>query len=138
MVLDGTVHPFNATHDDKTIQTLGDFQTLPFYLSNGRELQLVVSERTINSMGLSIIQDDMLHSTRSMTSDEIEATLIPDFERAFGEQESVKVVLKSTPIHDDYRPHLKISAYDSILTFRADIHIKNPYDESVDAAVFSC
>ena len=92
-------------------------------------------------MLLSVIELDPITATRSMTSDEIEATLIPDFERAFGEQQAVKVELKATPLdglHSDYHPRTKIRAYDSIFTFRADVHIKNPYDESVDAAVFSC
>jgi len=73
-----------------------------------------------------------------LTSDEIEAIIISDFETAFGDKDDVLIKLKATPLdglHPNYHPRAKISRWDSILTVRADIHVMNPYDPTLDAAI---
>ena len=67
----------------------------------------MVSEHTINSAMKTIIENDFFHYERNMTSDEIESTIISDFETAFGDQDKVLIKLKATPLdglHPNYHP----------------------------------
>ena len=48
------------------------------------------------------------------------------------------MVIKATPIdtlHPKYHPKAEIKSKESIYSFSVDIHIMNPYDDTVDAMV---
>lgn len=110
---------------------------MPFYESNGRELQVLVSEYSMNTILRSMISLDVLDYEDYLTSDQILA-LIEDFEEPFGDQEEVKMMIKATPldtIHEQYHPRVTINPEESIYEFSLDIHIMNPYDDTVDAMV---
>ena len=58
---------------------------MPYYDATGRELQVIVTEYTINTILKSIVELDWFSYERNMTSEEITSILIPDFETPFGE-----------------------------------------------------
>jgi hypothetical protein len=132
-IVDGTFHPIGV--NDSSIER--NFNTMPLYESNGRELQVLISEYSMNTVLRSMIDLDKLDYEDYLTSDQILA-LIEDFEEPFGDQDEVLMVIKATPldkIHERYHPKVTITPEESIYEFSLDIHIKNPFNIEIDAMV---
>lgn len=99
----------------------------------------MVSEHTINTILRSAVELNVLKIDKNFTSDEVQS-IIADFEVPFGEQDDVKVVFRATPLenlHSRYHPVVEINKDEVYFKFRGDIHIKNPYDISIDAMVLT-
>lgn len=99
----------------------------------------MVSEHTINTLLKSVVEENILEIEKNLTSDDIQS-IIADFETPFGEQDDVKVVFRATPLenlHERYHPLVEINEDEVYFKFRGDIHIKNPYDNSIDAMVLT-
>ena len=110
---------------------------MPLYDVNGREIQVIISEYSLNTILKSVIELDYIQYEKYLTSDEI-TSIIEDFENPFGDCDNVKMVIKATPIdtlHPMYHPSAVINTRESIYSFSVDIHIMNPYDEKIDAMV---
>jgi hypothetical protein len=91
----------------------------------------------MNTIIKSVIELDYIQYEKYLTSDEI-SSIVEDFEAPFGDQEKVKMVMKATPIdqlHPKYHPKAEINTRESIYQFSVDIHLMNPFDETVDAMV---
>ena len=93
VVLDGTFHQVNQ-HDTMMNMT---YNKMPYYLEDGREMQVLVSEYSLNSILSSAVQLDLYNYTYIVDSDKIEM-LVPDFSRFFGRQDENKIIIKPTPI----------------------------------------
>lgn len=53
----------------------------------------------------------------------------------------MKIDVQPTPIdklHPEYHPKIVLNKDMSVFTFMADVHIKNPFDSSVDALLLEC
>lgn len=99
----------------------------------------MISEHTINTLLKSVVETNILVVEHNVTSDQIQS-IIADFEVPFGELDDVKVVFKATPLeklHKRYHPLVEITKDEVYFKFRGDIHIKNPYDNSIDAMVLT-
>jgi len=75
IVFDGTFHP--ASFDDSQIER--DYTVMPYFDPNGRHLQVLVSEYSMNSILKTIIDSDFISYNHTLSSDEMES-LISDFE----------------------------------------------------------
>jgi hypothetical protein len=101
-VLDGTFHPI----DEVDASITREYQEMPLYDVNGREVQALISEYSLNTILRSVIELDYVQYEKIMTSDEI-TSIIEDFEEPFGDHDGVKLILKATPIdslHPMYHP----------------------------------
>jgi hypothetical protein len=110
---------------------------MPIYDINGREVQAIISEYSLNTFLRTMIDLDYIYFEKILTSDEINS-IIEDFENPFGDQEEVKVIMKATPIdtlHPMYHPNAVVNAEESVYSFSVDIHIMNPFDDTVDAMI---
>lgn len=132
-VNDGTFHPIGMNESS----LVREFSEMPLYDLNGREVQVLISEYSLNTIIKSVIELDYVQYEKYLSSDEI-TSIIEDFEQPFGDQDQVKMVIKATPIdqlHPMYHPKAEINTRESIYQFSVDIHIMNPFDESMDAMV---
>lgn len=114
---------------------------MPFYINNknAKDVQVLVSEYSMNTILKTMIQLDTFFEDLWLEPEEILA-LIDDFEKPFGEQDEVRVIIKATPLdqlEEDYYPYVTITPEESIYEFSLDIHIMNPFDDTVDAMVMS-
>lgn len=96
-VFDASFHPANSTHGEKT--HVNDFNNLPFYEKKGRDLQVMVSEHTINSLLISVVELNVIKYGMNFTSDQIQS-IIADFEVPFGEQDDVLMEFKATSLEN--------------------------------------
>lgn len=74
-------------------------------------------------------------------STEVVSTIVEDFEDIFGVHEKVKIDVRPTPfdkLQPEHRPRVILNKDQSVFTFMADVHIKNPFDSSVDAMLLQC
>ena len=88
----------------------------------------------------SFVRMGMLTTNGSLSSEELD-NYIKDFELAFGEFPKVSIKVNATPLdslNPDYHPKIYLKDGESKLDFRADIHIMNPIDPTIDAALISC
>ena len=77
----------------------------------------------------------MFEYNKSLSYDEINA-LVNDFSVPFGDVDNVTLKVLLTPIEEGgYHPTVTIDTQDTIYTFRVDIHVMNPFDDSIDAMV---
>ena len=132
-ILDGTIHKIGE--DEASITK--EFQSMPLYDVSGREVQILISEYSVNTILRSLIELDYIEYERVLSSDEI-TSIIEDFEEPFGNHGEVKMIIKATPIdglHPNYHPKAIINKKESIYSFSVDIHIMNPFDDTVDAMV---
>mmetsp|Transcript_6694 Transcript_6694/g.10754 ORF Transcript_6694/g.10754 Transcript_6694/m.10754 type:complete len:152 (+) Transcript_6694:917-1372(+) len=101
----------------------------------------MISEYSLNSLITSLVKLDYFDFNYTVTDDEL-AIVLSDFTKPFGHSdEGVLVNIKATPMdekHADYQPNVQIGEKSTNLLFRADIHVKNPFDEDIDAAVLEC
>ena len=96
---------------------------------------MFISEYTLNTILSSFIELQQIEKSEYLSTEVIE-TVIHDFKEIFGDHEKVRIDIIPTPmtsLHPRYRPRVYLTKDWSELTFMADIHIKNPFDEEVDA-----
>ena len=83
-VFDGTFHP--ASFDDTRI--VRDFSSIPYFDGNGKQVQLLISEYSMNTILKTIIDLDYINGNKTFNSDEIQS-IVPDFEQPFGTQDKI-------------------------------------------------
>jgi hypothetical protein len=81
----------------------------------------------------SLAELDWCNYTLSVTSDNIEA-IISEFEQAFGDHQNCVLYMKAYN-GSKYKPSIRIKEDDSFIELYLEIHIKNPLEPSIDAAV---
>ena len=114
------------------------YTTMPLHDPEGSEVQMMISEYSLNSILLTAVELDILqYENNDQTSDSVESVLV-GFENAFGAQPNISLVAKaSTQNFTKYQPNIKISRAGSLLEFYVDLHIKNPLEPSMDAALLT-
>ena len=100
IVADGTFHLVSEQEPDRK-----DFTVMPVHVAEGEEVQVLISEYTLNQLLLSVVKLDLLQFATNSTSDNVDA-MISDFERAYGDQPNVTVTVDAAP---DAVPKIKIS-----------------------------
>jgi hypothetical protein len=132
IVMNGTIHLVNKSNRGNTY-----FNTMPIHNDDGAEIQIMLSEYSINSALLTAVELDIINFKYTEQSSTTVEAVIADFERAFGQVENVTIVATANPNIDKYSPNVKISPGGNLLEFYIDIHIKNPFDERVDSALIT-
>lgn len=109
---------------------------MPLHDEKGGEVQLMISEYSLNTVLLTTVQLDIIkYINTDQSSDSIDA-ILADFDRSFGEHPNVTLEVKaSNQDLTKYRPSIKILSTGSLIEFFIDIHIKNPIDPTIDAAL---
>ena len=100
MAIDGTFHPIAQRPSEERA-----YNTLPYYRSDMGNIQLLISEYSVNTMLNTIIDLDLLSYNTSITYAEL-SILISDFDRVFGEVEDIIVNIKATPRSSEYSPNI--------------------------------
>lgn len=133
IAMNGTFEPIGYTGEPKETS----FADMPIIYDFGRDLQVFLSEYSLQTLINSIIENNWVQYVSYMTGDEIDV-IIEDFSDIFGYHDYVKVVMKASPIESlspSMRPKIKLSKDVSSLEFYGDIQIMNPYDETVPTLV---
>ena len=118
---------------------------MPYFEKNGKELQILVSEYSLYTILKSVIDLHYLKYNTTVTSDAIQS-IISDFEKPFGDQKQLELfsdvrqvmVKMLTAKSENFMPNVKISNDETTFAFEVEIHIMNPFDNSVDAIVMKC
>lgn len=134
LVIDGTVHMKNESELSMN-QKEKLYNTMPAHNPDAAELQLMLSEYSLNTMLLTAVELNLLNYTNSDQGSAGIELLMNNFEGTYGVQENVTIIVNSA--QEDfkkYRPSVQISTGGSLITFYLDIHIRNPLDLTQDAA----
>jgi len=104
---------------------------MPKYQKKGKEIQLMISEYTCNYLLYTLAQIEAFSYSFERDSGEIE-TVLYGWQEIFGEELDVPIFMH--PSFDKY-PNCTFESQNSRISLDLDIHIKNPYEKSIDAAV---
>lgn len=110
---------------------------MPVHNPDGSEVQLMISEHSINTALFTGVELGLLEYTNSEQSSKSIEAVISDFERAYGEINNVTIVVKANPNLVKYAPNIKISSGGSVVEFFIDIHVMNPFNTTIDAALIT-
>lgn len=134
--LNGTYEPIDQVRVDQFTY----FPEMPVREDFGRDLQVFLSEHTLNTAVRSLIQNKWGDYETYMTGLEV-SMIIEDFEEIFDHHDYLKVVLKATPIEtlSAYSlPKIDLKKDVSQFDFYGDVQIMNPFDESVPTLTLEC
>lgn len=132
VVMNGTVHLAN-----QSLPRGHAFTEMPVHNDDGSEIQLMISEYSINSVLFTAVELNVLNYTNTEQTSATLQVILSDFERAYGEVANVTIVAQAHPDMTKYAPSIKISPGGSSLDFYVDIHVRNPYDTTIDAALIT-
>lgn len=133
LVMDGTVYLTNTT---EPAQKAKSYSTMPAHETDGAEVQLLVSEYSLNSMLLTAVELNLLNYTNSDQNSASIEMLMNNFEGTYGVHENVTIVVNSAQENfQKYTPSIEVASGGSVITFYLDLHVKNPLNPSEDAAV---
>ena len=133
IVMDGSVYLANTT---EPAQKAKQYTTMPPHEADGAEVQLLVSEYTLNSMLLTAVELNLLNYTNSDSSSANIEMLINNFEGTYGVHNNVTIVVNSAQEnYQKYTPSIQVATGGSMITFYFDLHVRNPLDPTQDAAV---
>lgn len=124
---------------DGSVHTIGQalppqqraYSTLPYFKPDGKDFQIFISQYTMESILVSVVENQWLTYNSSMDSDKV-SIIIPDFEDTFGEQDQVKVQLHT---NKNYPPSISIDETKCEFKIECDAHFKNPFDDSIDSMI---
>ena len=143
-IFDGTFYPMHigtlpVPAEDSGAQAVRGYNYLPYYMNNGRDMQVMLSEYSINVMLKSIIANDWVHVTKSVPLSQL-GTVLPDFSHAYGNVRDVTFEITAAPLdRPGYNPSITITKKTVKFVMRVDIHVKNPLSyevgEPMDAMV---
>ena len=129
VVTDGTFHlpgESEPTHKQYT--------KMPVHVDGAQELQIMISEYSINQILANMVRNDVFHYDTNQTSDNVDA-IVTEFEKVFGDPANVTVTVEAVKNLTKYEPNIKISRAGSLIEFYVEIHIRNPLsDYKMDAA----
>ena len=127
-MIDGSFYLWNETAPDEQNEV-----DIPVCLLNEDEVQVIISEYTINSALESVTRLDLLNTTMNMSSSSVN-TAISDFTYAFGEDLNTTIY-----VHPNAKsvPFLDLQNETSVFTALIDMHIKNPKNLDIDAALIT-
>ena len=133
VAMDGTVHYKGQAEPDASDKV---FTTMPVHDPDGAEIQLMVSEYTMNSVLLTAVEMDIIkYENDDQSSDNIDS-ILAGFERAFGEHPNVTIIAQaSTNNITKYKPSIKIDESGALIEFYFDLHLRNPLDVRIDAVL---
>lgn len=133
LVMDGTVHLANATEPAQKAKT---YSTMPAHEADGAEVQLLVSEYSLNTMLLTAVELNLLNYTNSDQNSASIEMLMNNFEGTYGVHDNVTIVVNSAQENfQKYVPSIEVASGGSVITFYLDLHVRNPLDPSQDAAL---
>ena len=96
----------------------------------------MVSEYSLNSMLLTAVDLQVIKYENSDQSSESIDAIINGFEKAFGTHSNVTLMAEASITNlDKYKPRIVINPDSSVIEFYLDLHIRNPLEPSIDAAL---
>lgn len=112
-----------------------DLPSLPLYIqqssSKRAQLQVMVSQRTLNSLVWQLHLADKIVVTEKVSSTYLK-TFFPNFEEVYGHKENLQIVL-----HSESAPQIQISEGLSEVTMQGRLRFLNPYNPHYDAVSLS-
>jgi hypothetical protein len=97
----------------------------------------MISEYSLNSMLLTAVDLDVIKFENSDQNSESIDAILSDFETTYGVFPNVTIVAEASTFNlQRYKPNIKINKQGSLIEFYIDLHIKNPIEPSIDAALF--
>jgi len=131
--MDGTVYLTNETEPAKKEKA---YSTMPAHEADGAEVQLLVSEYSLNTMLLTAVELNLLNYTNSDQNSASIEMLMNNFEGTYGVHENVTIVVNSAQENfQKYIPSIKVASGGSVITFYLDLHVRNPLNPNEDAAL---
>jgi len=102
---------------------------MPLHDPDGSEIQLMISEYSLNSMLLTAVDLELLQFENSNQNSESIDAIINGFEKAFGVHQNVTLMAEASISNlKKYKPKIIINPDTSIIEFYMDLHIRNPLE----------
>lgn len=105
VIMDGTIHVTNDTTKDHAKKA---YTLMPVHVPSAEEIQVMISEYTLNQVLESIVELDLLeYSNTDQSSDNVDA-VIDGFEEVFGEYNNIILSIKANRDIANHIPLIKI------------------------------
>ena len=92
-----------------------------------------MSEYSLSTVLRTVVDSGYVKFTEYLNDDNISG-IIPDFDRPFGDQQNVTLIIKTSP-SSVFMPTVTIGSESSLFNLEIEMHIMNPFDPKIDALV---
>ncbi|CDW78196.1 phospholipid transfer protein [Stylonychia lemnae] len=108
-----------------------ELQEIPSYYDQGKEIQIYISEQSLNSILQTLHQMGSLKLDQGEIMSQIVEMILNNFAVVFGKTSKARMIMEA----DESKPSLRITKDKTFIETDVRLHIKNPYNDQYDACI---